>query len=395
MTTTTVLFRVVKQRARRLSTLLPGIFLVLFFFFASLPAVSQKSSSLVIHDNTTAANGGESATANLRSEIESTFNREKPCVDIMDDEDIRNIIESERQKELLEGSDPQAVLTQIGNLMGAGYVMSVSAIPGASGGTVYTAFVMDPKTGQTIARQTGTDAKQIAESIVKQMGSSLPENCKPHWLGEVKYTFTWNETKVTHDEGAAHASTRNTKRTKTDTYSATNTITATLLPPQPGTTATAGSTMARVWMRSKIVAEKKQETVGEVLCREPGKNPQWKGYNMTYSETTTQLGGGADNLPVSIMVDNEGNYKIYVKTPGGTLLTKVETSRKETGCIPEKPPMKDAQSFPEEKMDASGFDVSGKTDPKNRDVLAGSQTMPDGKTTITWNLRLVKPKEKK
>ena len=116
---------------------------------------------------------------------------------------------------------------------------------------------------------------------------------------------------------------------------------------------------------------------------------------MVYSETTTQLGGGADNLPVAVSVDNDGNYKISVKTPSGTLLTKIETARKETGCSPEKPPTNDAQSFPEQKMDASGFDVSGKTDPKNRDVLSGSKTMPDGKTTITWNLRLVKPKEKK
>lgn len=395
MTTATVLFRVVKQRARRTLPLLPGIVILTLLFLFSLPALSQKGSSLVIHDNTTAANGGANATAGLRSEIESAFNREKPCVDIMDDDDIRNIIESERQKELLEGSDPQAVLTQIGNLVGASYVMSVSAIPGSAGGTVYTAVVMDPKTGQTIARQTGTDVKQMAESIVKQLGSGLPDNCKPHWLGEVKYVFAWNETKVTHDEGAAHASTRNTKRTKTDTYSATNTITATLLPPQAGGTAAGGSTMARVWMRSKIISEKKQETTGEIWCREPGKNPQLKSYFLTYSETTTQIGGGADNLPVSVSVDNEGNYKISVKTPSGTLLTKIETARKETGCSPEKPPTSDVQSFPEQKMDASGFDVSGKTDPKNRDVLSGSKTMPDGKTTITWNLRLVKPKEKK
>jgi len=154
-------------------------------FFYSLPALSQKGSSLVIHDNTTAANGGANATANLRSEIESAFNREKPCVDIMDDDDIRNILDSEREKNLLEGNDPQQVLSDIGKLMGASYVMSVSAIPGA-GGTTYTVLVIDPQTTKTLARQTGTDAKQIAESIVQQLGSGLPDNCKPHWLGEVK-----------------------------------------------------------------------------------------------------------------------------------------------------------------------------------------------------------------
>ncbi|MBK8300377.1 MAG: hypothetical protein IPK90_07995 [Chitinophagaceae bacterium] len=73
---------------------------------------------------------------------------------------------------------------------------------------------MNPQTGTTVARQTGTDAKQIAKSIVGQLGSSLPDNCKPHWVGEVKYVYLSNETKVTTDKGAAHAATRNTSRTK-------------------------------------------------------------------------------------------------------------------------------------------------------------------------------------
>ncbi|MGB3007885.1 MAG: hypothetical protein WBC06_15330, partial [Chitinophagaceae bacterium] len=156
----------------------------------------------------------------------------------------------------------------------------------------------------------------------------------------------------------------------------------------------AGKTMARVWMRSKIVNERKSETNGEVYCRPKGGSSYWTGYSSNYSETVTQLGGGADNLPVSISLDNEGNYKIFVTTPSGTLLTKIETNRSESGCNKENPPTKDAQSSPEQKIDASGFDVTGKTDGKNRDSLSGSKTMPDGKTKITWNLRLVKPKEK-
>ncbi|MBK6937448.1 MAG: hypothetical protein IPH18_11615 [Chitinophagaceae bacterium] len=75
------------------------------------------------------------------------------------------------------------------------------------------------------------------------------------------------------------------------------------------------------------------------------------------------------------------------------MLTKIETNRSESGCNSDNPPTNDAQSLPEQKIDASGFDVSGKTDSKNRDSLSGSKTTPDGKTKITWNLRLVKPKK--
>ena len=117
--------------------------------------LSQKGSSIVIHDNTTAANGGENATSQLRKEIASALSRDKPCTDLMDDQDIRDVLQSEREKNLLEGGDPQQVLTDIANLMGASYVMSVSATPGPGSNTTYTVFVMDPKTGSTIARQTG------------------------------------------------------------------------------------------------------------------------------------------------------------------------------------------------------------------------------------------------
>ena len=213
--------------------------LILAFFFQ--PVLAQKGSSIVIHDNTSPANGGENATSDLRKELTSALNREKPCVDLMDDQDIRNLLESEREKNLLEGGDPQQVLTDIANLMGASYAMSVSATPGP-GGTTYTVFVMDPQTGKTMARQTGSDPKQMAENIVKQLGSSLPDDCQPHWVGVVKYDYTSNETKVTHDAGAMHASTRNTKRSSTVSYSAQNNIVATLLPPKPGSPVSASKT---------------------------------------------------------------------------------------------------------------------------------------------------------
>jgi hypothetical protein len=371
-----------------------AILFVVILAFLSQPVLAQKGSSIIIHDNTSQGNGGENATSDLRKAITSALNSEKPCVDLMDDEDIRNILESERQKDLLEGADPQQVLTDIANLMGASYAMSVSATPGPGGSTTYTVIVMDPKTAKTIARQTGTDPKQMADNIVKQLGSSLPDDCKPHWVGEVRYDYASNETKTTNDAGSMHAGTRNTKRINTETYTAQNSIVATLLPPKPGSAVSASKSIARVWMRSKVLTEKKQETSGEVYCREKGQNPVWKGYSLKYTETTTQLGGGADNLPVSILLDGEGNYKIVVNTPGGTLIGKFESSRSETSCGPEKTPSKDAFSIPEQKLDASAFDVDGKINAKNRDELAGSKTMPDGKTKITWHLKLVKPKKK-
>ncbi|MBK6938555.1 MAG: hypothetical protein IPH18_18165 [Chitinophagaceae bacterium] len=74
-----------------------------------------------------------------------------------------------------------------------------------------------------------------------------------------------------------HASTRNTKRTKTDTYSAQNSIVATLLPPKPGSDVSASKAMARVWMRSDYPTERKIETNSEVYCRPKGGSSYWTG----------------------------------------------------------------------------------------------------------------------
>lgn len=100
----------------------------------------------------------------------------------------------------------------------------------------------------------------------------------------------------------------------------------------------------------KILSEKKHITSGEVYCRPKGGNLYWTGYSLNYSEVFTQLGGGSDNLPVSVSIDNEGNYKIFVPTPSGTLVSKIETTRSESGCNKENPPTNDAQSMPEQKL---------------------------------------------
>ena len=107
------------------------------------------------------------------------------------------------------------------------------------------------------------------------------------------------------------------------------------------------------------------------------------------------LGQGTDTMPVFISIDSDGSYSIKVTAPGGVLYGKVETSRSVSGCKSDVPETtKDAQSLPEGKTAATSFDAEGKTDPKNTDVLSGSQTYPDGRTKITWSLRLVRPKQK-
>ncbi|MDM7921534.1 MAG: hypothetical protein QUS14_04465 [Pyrinomonadaceae bacterium] len=376
----------------------PYFFLLISFLAIAsitLTVFSQgqnKASSIVIHDNTSAANGGENATDGLRSRFNSALQREKPCVETMNDQDIRDAIQDERERELLEGGDPDAALRAIGERMGASLVMSVQAMPGPGGTTVYSAFVMDSRTGRTVARATRSE-NDVAESLVRQLGPYLTDTCKPHWTGTIRYNNDFNETKQETDGGPAHSTWRNVTREKTLTSKAFTMIKATFLPPAAGDST--GSQKARVVHRVQYNAEQKETTSGETRCREPGKNPYFTNFSQDYSEIMTQLGQGVETTPVFITIDDDGTYTIKVNAPAGTMLGKIETSRSYTGCPSEKKdPTNETIPMPEGRFTGTSFEAEGKVDPKNRSVLAGTQTSPDGKTKITWNLRLVRPKGK-
>jgi hypothetical protein len=187
---------------------------------------------------------------------------------------------------------------------------------------------------------------------------------------------------------------RNVKRSKTDTSTMETIITASLLPPASGGAGkSTSSPVARVVHKTRFEGQNSSETSGELYCREKGKNPYYKNFSEKYSETTTMIGRGTDTMPGIISIDDDGSYSIKVTAPGGVLYGKVETTRQDAACDESNPPKtSDAQSLPEGTIQSTSFDAEGRVDPKHKDVLSGSQTLPDGHTKINWNLRLVKAK---
>lgn len=357
-------------------------------FVASVVAQGQKSSAVTIHDSSP---GGEGMTASLRSEIKAALEREKPCVETMDDQDLRDAIQDERDRALLEGGDSNEALKAIGERWGSGVVVSVKGIPGAGRSTSLSARGLDMRTARMVANEIGGDGseRQMAENLVRSLGPYLADQCKPHWIGTIRYEYRWDETKQKNDAGAMRASVRNTKRTLTETSNWSNLIKATLLPPSDPKSV--NSPIATVIHRMSMIYTKKSSTAGELYCRVPGRNPFWTGYTADYSETTTQLGQGTDKMPVFIEIDDQ-EYRITVNAPKGKTIGKTETSRSESGCDGKTPPADiSAQEFPESEFAGTSFDVSAPT-PKNATSLSGTKSLPDGKTKITWNLRLVKPK---
>jgi hypothetical protein len=373
--------------------ILAAMFLVFSFTTPALSQSQQKSSSIVIHDTTKASNGGEKATEGLRNQFESTLADKKPCVETMDDQDLRDAIQDERERALLEGGDSNATLQAIGNKLNSRLVMSVQAMPGPGGSTVYSAFVMDTQTAQTVARRMSGE-KEVADGLASDLGSYLTDTCKPHWTGTIKYISSFSETKTKDDKGAMHAARRNVKRTTTESSTMETVITASLQPlASGGAGKSTNSPVARVVQKTKFEYRKSSNTSGEQLCRERGQNPYFKGFSEEFSETTTQLGRGTDMMPVFISIDNDGSYSIKVTAPSGVLLGKVETRISNANCGDSNPPPSiDVKDMPEGKIQPTSFDAEGKVDPRHKNTLSGSQSLPDGHTKITWNLRLVKPK---
>lgn len=372
---------------------LPALIAAFVFGIGGATYGQQRSSSVVIHDTTKASNGGENATSNLRNEIKSALEREKPCVETMDDQDLRDAIEDERERALFEGADSNEALKQIGDRLGSSLVITVQAGPGAGGSTTFSGKGFDTKTTQTVSNRMG-DSQSVADGLVSDIGSYLADNCKPHWVGTIRYVYSNNETKTTEDGGAAHAERKNVKRTNTQTSKMEVTITATLLDPKQAPAGTSSnSPMARVAHRSIFNFTKSSKTTGENRCREPGKNPYFKGFSEEYTENTRQVGRATDNMPVGILIDSDGEYTLTVAAPEGIIMGAIETRVSHGTCANSNPtPEIEAKEIPDGKLLRTSFTAEGKTDPKHKDSLSGSTTLPDGKTKITWNLRLVKPK---
>lgn len=382
--------------AHSLNKLLLSIILIVIpLTVSSLAQTGPRSSSIVIHDTTKPANGGEQATQGFRDAFKSELERQQPCVETFDDQDLRDAIDDERERELLEGGEGDAELRAIGDKLSSRLVLVVQAVSGPGGTTTYSAFVVDTNTGQTIARQTGSE-KEVADGLVKALGPYLADNCKPHWTGTIKMAYSQDETKTANDGGAAHAARKNVKRTTTETSKFQVTIVANLLEPSSGVAGkSANSPMARVAHRTLFNYLKSSKTSGEQLCREPGKNSYFKGFSEEYSESTRQVGRATANMPVGIMIAGDGTYTISVAAPGGVIIGAIETRASHATCADGDPtPDIDTKKIPEGKLLATSFTVEGITDPRNKDNLSGSKTLPDGKTKFTWNLRLVKPKGK-
>lgn len=358
-------------------------------------AAHAQASSVYIQDNTPAGRSASAdPTKSVRSKIASAITDAYPCAETTDQQDVKDAIDDERNKNLQEDGGPDERLKEIGKMVGANILIGVQLVSGSGDSAIYSAFAMNSQSATTVARSMGT-ADQVAKGLTQQLSGSFSTNCKPHWVGTLNYTASISETNTIRDGGPMMTFRRNVKRTKTVSMNGQTTMTASLLPPGSGTKAD-NSPMARVSQIISTTNKTESNSSGEQYCRVRGQNPYWTGFSESYSETVVQSGRGSGTSPVFILIDSDGHYTIRVTVPGGMATTAVSTERHPSNPCggTEAEPTADALTPDPTPFDASGFDAEGDVDPRNKDTLSGSYSTPDGKSRMSWNLRLVKPRGK-
>lgn len=389
---------------------------VLLLLLASAVLAQGKGDSIFAF-NGAKPNTEEQAGANYAlTQFLIGLMNQYPCVDTMSDSDVAALIGWERWKELLgterEGQTLDERLKQIAGGMGGRYtaVFTATALP--NGQIVISAIIYDNLTGRMAANRleqsdSGKGKLQTAESVAKNLladfSGIFKNKCDAHWTGTISFSYKQEkaDSRTLFERGGGNA--KDITSNVTESTRTANIVEAVLQPMTQGFEGTK-KTMARVVHRFESRNEYIRKQTLSVTCRAPGQNTRWRQTTAENSEITDERGEKTATMPVWIYVDRTtGKYEISVEYPALTSRWHSENKNAPAGgCRNPEPSIMilDGEENPVSQayIAAGRTKISGQSDPKNPDTLSGKEITGDlenGQTTITWNLRLVNPNQKK
>ncbi|MBX7056344.1 MAG: hypothetical protein K1X36_15445 [Pyrinomonadaceae bacterium] len=131
-------------------------------------------------------------------------------------------------------------------------------------------------------------------------------------------------------------------------------------------------------------------------CRVPPPT-HWQRISNEITNEKNEKGSGRSKIPVYIPPLNSGKYRIELGAPEITYRIDRSSIRTNADCAGKSPDTV-TSSTAEGKLSPASFIIEGTVNPKTPDVLKG--TISDGgdparggEVTLTWELRLVKPKK--
>ena len=390
---------------------------VLLLVLLAAAAVAQIKGDSIFAFNGAKPNTEDQAAANyaLNQFLIGMMNQ-YPCVDQLSDSDLAALIGLERMKELLgterEGETLDERLKEIAGAVGARYAVRFTATTLPNGQMVISAVMFDTLTGKMVANrleqsENGKNkldtADSVAKSLLQDISNILKNKCEPHWTGTISFSYKQEkaDSRTLFERGGGNA--KDITSNVTESTRTANIVEAVLQPMTQGFEGTK-KTMARVVHRYESHNEYIRKQTLSVTCRAPGQNTRWRETTAENSEITDERGEKTATMPVWVYVNQTtGKYEISVEYPA--LTTRWHTENKNApagGCQNPEPGIMilDGEESPisQAYIAAGSTKISGQIDLKNPDVLSGSEVTGDlenGQTTIKWNLRLVKPNQKK
>lgn len=376
--------------------------------FVGTAFAQSPPPSIFIYESSSGGTKADAAAASLEMQIFADLFKKYPCMDMMDKQGVKALLDFERMRDLLGAEPNEALLTQLGGAVGARYVVNVSATQLPNGTVYMQVVVIDTVTGKSVARRDAPPANDqtvntaidtLKAQALADMANFLQGKCDEHWTGTISYIYKFDDPGTKSEANTAPSPGAQTKFT--DTKTASDEIHVILRPMTLGSTEPSRP-KAQITRMFEYHDTSGMETRTQVRCRPRGANSYLRWTTEHRSDKMDETGSAKGVITVSVSVFESGKYNIrLIQNPElTTKWTSEHFEQRPGGC--EDPAPMSSTSTGENSVYAgaykrAGNDISGQVDPKNPDLLAGSVTIGSKDTgieTITWNLRRVRPKKR-
>ena len=383
------------------------ISLALFVFGAGAVFAQPGGKSVMIY-NRAAPSTEDSSVGNAFEQALIRGLQEKyPCVDWMNEQTLKDAIQKLREKEALTGELDQQALAELGNQVGANFIVVVRVYTMPNGQTVVSARVLDfRKGGATVAdrieQASSGDAaydaaRRVADQILADMATPFRGQCDARWTGTITYI---EKTLKNKNENRDLTVIEKVNVVQTEDFE--RRLEVALQPIAKGNktnffdNGNSSMTMSRVFRRYNSRVESIVTETGEEACRQRGANPYRKKYRSEDHKINSEQGQNTEILPVEITVYTDtGRFRVRFPTPALHIKKTEEHFGVRDFCVPQ--PFNEPKSSEADET-ASYFDFDGTFDLASPDVLKGKKvtgTLETRQYTIEWNLRRVDPNKKK
>jgi len=380
----------------------------LAILLGAFAASAQSSGKSVMMYNETKPGSEESAIGNaFEAALIKGLQEKYPCVDWMNEQLLQAELQRLREQEMATGELDQQALAELGNSVGADFIIVVKVTTLPNGQVVVSAGVLDfKKGGKRVADRLETAAggedsyaaaRKVADQILADMATPFRGQCEARWTGTITYIEKTFKNKT---ENRNLTVIEKVQVTHTEDYE--RRIEVVLQPIAKGsktnffTNGNTTMTISRITRKFKNRVESNVTETGEEACRQRGANPIRKKYRSEDKKIIDEQGANTETLPVEITIFTDtGKFRVRMPTPAIHIKKTEEHSGVRDFCVPQ--PFNEPKSSESDET-SSYFDFDGTFDLKNPDVLVGKKvtgTLETRQYTIEWNLRLVKPKEKK